>query len=82
MIASVKGNGGFAECWSSPAWSANVVDMEICRIIPSPVLITPQLSGSTGIFKSSTVYRIDLLFNGADILISNKGRINSRWGAK
>lgn len=76
MIASAKGSGGFAECWSSPAWSANVVmmvlcyeDMEICCIIPSPVAITPQLLGSTGVFKSSTVCRIYLFFNGAGILI-------------
>lgn len=30
MIASVRGNGSFAECWSSPAWSANVVGMLLC----------------------------------------------------
>lgn len=68
MIASAKGSGGFAECWSSPAWSSNVVMMVLC-IIPSPVAITPQLLGSMGVFKSSTVCRIYLLFNGAGILI-------------
>lgn len=57
-------------------------DMEIRCIIPSAVAMTPQLPGSTIIFQLSTGYRLYILFNGADVLIGNKGRTNSHWGAK
>lgn len=66
------------KCGGAAAVCMCYEDMEIGYIIPSPVAITPQIPGSTGIFKSSTVYRIYIhFFNGADILISNRGRNHS-----
>lgn len=70
------------KCGGDAAVCMRYEDMEMCCIIPSPAAVIPRLPGSGGILESSAVYKVDVLFNGADNLISNKGRINSDWGAK
>lgn len=67
------------KCGGDAAVCMRYEDMEIGYIIPSPVAITLQIPGSTGIFKAfNCLQNIYTLFNGADILISNKGRIHHR----